>query len=493
MGNLKSYTEMQRNNWAVLFGYTVIDAILVLCYLIEVIKKSRTIGYFAIFCLLALVPLVIVHLIYRKNPESQMIKRIITGGFGLFYYFVIFTTISPVAYIYAMVLAVIIISYNSLLLTSFFVGGVFIGNVIQVIYLAVSGQLESSDMPNIEIRLASIILFGVYMLVTTYVTDLNNRKKLEAVQGEKEKSEAMSQSLLETSEKITQNIELVAEKMKTLEESTTNTILSMEEVAKGTGNTADSIQSQMEQTEEIQKTISRVENTSAKIDRDMSDTLKELSAANKNIEELIAHVNRSNEENTRVSEELNELSEYTNQMRSIIHMIDEITSQTSLLSLNASIEAARAGEAGKGFAIVASEISALATQTQNATDNITILINNIYNELDQVVAVIEDMIKNSQEQNVVANNTADSFGRIDASVGDVYGESEKLKQLVKELTDANNSIVSGIEAISAATEEVTAHSSATLESSEENGQITQEVGEIIQELNQMADELVNQE
>ena len=128
MGNLKSYTEMRRNNWAVLFGYTVIDAVLVLCYLIEVIKKSRTIGYFAVFCLLALVPLIIAHLIYRKDPESQMIKRIITGGFGLFYYFVIFTTISPVAYIYAMILAVIIISYNSLLLTSFFVGGVFIGN-----------------------------------------------------------------------------------------------------------------------------------------------------------------------------------------------------------------------------------------------------------------------------------------------------------------------------------------------------------------------------
>ena len=88
MGKLKSYTEMRRNNWAVLFGYTVMDAVLVLCYLVEVIKKSRTIGYFAVFCLLALVPLIIVHLIYRKDPESQMIKRIITGGFGLFYYFV---------------------------------------------------------------------------------------------------------------------------------------------------------------------------------------------------------------------------------------------------------------------------------------------------------------------------------------------------------------------------------------------------------------------
>lgn len=64
-------------------------------------------------------------------------------------------------------------------------------------------------------------------------------------------------------------------------------------------------------------------------------------------------------------------------MHSIIELIDNITTQTSLLALNASIEAARAGEAGRGFSVVASEISNLATQTQDATVDITTLIENI--------------------------------------------------------------------------------------------------------------------
>ena len=76
-------------------------------------------------------------------------------------------------------------------------------------------------------------------------------------------------------------------------------------------------------------------------------------------------------------EELNKLNEYTGMMQSIIDVINNITTQTSLLALNASIEAARAGEAGRGFSVVAGEISNLANQTTSATENITELINNV--------------------------------------------------------------------------------------------------------------------
>jgi len=183
------------------------------------------------------------------------------------------------------------------------------------------------------------------------------------------------------------------------------------------------------------------------------------------------------------------ISETSQKIGNIISEIEDIASQTNLLSLNASIEAARAGEAGRGFAVVADEISSLATQTQQATIDITNLIENISRELAGVVRVIEQMIRNAEEQNIVANNAADNFGRISAKNRLVAKEAQEMAGLVIELQEANGLIMRGIETISAVTEEVTAHSNETLESAEENNVITNEVGSIVEGLNQLAQEL----
>ena len=197
----------------------------------------------------------------------------------------------------------------------------------------------------------------------------------------------------------------------------------------------------------------------------------------------------SNQSNQNVSDEINKLSQYAEKMQSIIELINGITSQTSLLALNASIEAARAGEAGKGFAVVASEISTLATQTEEATVNITELIGNVSTELSNMVEVIGDMLRNANEQNLVANKTAHSFEEIAIKAEMVYREAGKLSEYVTGLSEANEHVIRGIETISAATEEVTAHSCETLETSERNSSIAGEVEEIVETLSQLASEL----
>lgn len=489
--NKGEISEVQRSNQGGIKCFCIMNIVLVLCYLIEVIKKARTIQYYVVFCLLALVPLIVAIVMFNKNKDDERIKYVMAGGYGVFYLYVIFTTVSPIAYVYAMLFCLLLLSFNDLKLITGFSVGVVVANIVQVAVMAINHQIASEDMANVEIRMGSVILYVVFVIISSRVNNENNKMKLRAIEEEKIRSERLMEELLNTSKKITANIETVSDRMGLLESSTAKTMSSMEEVAQGTTDTATSIQLQMERTEDIQRTIMKVNDASDLIRENIQATQMELQNARGNIDNLIQHVNISNEENAHVSKELSELNEYTSQMQSIIRMIDEITTQTSLLSLNASIEAARAGEAGKGFAVVASEISALATQTQSATDNITVLIGNISNELEKVVKVVEGMIENSNAQNQAANNTAVSFQEITSAAGTVYEESAVLKGLIDELTRSNEAIVEGIETISAATEEVTAHSNETFESSAENNEITSEVGDIIEDLQEMAQGLMN--
>ena len=170
------------------------------------------------------------------------------------------------------------------------------------------------------------------------------------------------------------------------------------------------------------------------------------------------------------------------QMHSIVEVISGITSQTSLLSLNASIEAARAGEAGRGFAVVASEISGMAVQTQDATVHITELIKNVSDAITEVVNVVYQMIDGIHEERESTKSTAESFDRIQDNTVSIRDNIDHLASRILELKNANQEIVDSIQTISAISEEVTAHAGETMNAEEKNAQILNRIKARMNEL-----------
>ena len=489
--SLEGLKGTDRNNKTALGCYTAYNVILLSFYLLEVIKKCRTIGYFAIFATLSLIPLILSFMCYKANNSSEKLKYIIAVSYPIFYVFTIFTTVSPVAFVYGILIMLVLLVYADIKLINIF-GGLILGsNVAHVIYLGVTDKLE--DLPTIEIRLAFVIVFYIYSMFVTKTIVKNNEVKMTHISKETERVEEMLAQIMEISDSMTSNIGIVYEKMENLEDSVSKTMMSMEEVANGTNDTAESVQTQLMKTEEIQEFIRKVENVSETIENDMEDANSELESGKDKIDELIRQVEVSEEASGKVSDELAKLAEHTGNMQAIIELIDNITSQTSLLSLNASIEAARAGEAGKGFAVVASEISNLAEQTQTATVEITELINNISEELVEVVSVVNYLMDNNKLQSIAATETASSFETIASRMNDIKEQTEEMAGFVAELAESNETIVDSIQTISAVTEEVTAHSSVTLECSEENSTIVEEVGMIVTELQNLAKRLNNLE
>lgn len=469
--------------------YSILNIVLVLCYAAEVFKGARTIGYFAIFAALAFIPLIIVQICYKHNHEDPNLKHLIAMSFLLLYGYVVFTTVSPVAYVYALVMGAALVCFGSVQVSLRYMICVLIINIINIVKMAMQGAIQQSDIADIEIKIGSIIVFGAFLILSTSVLDMINAQKLAAVEAEKEAVAEMSEKVLNASSAMVSDIEQIGEKMENLYQISEHNLSAMEEVMNGNNETVNSIQVQMVKTAEIRDNIARVNDASGNITVEIESTRNELAASADNMDELIAKVDLAHQENEKVSKELNELTSYAKEMQSIIEMIDGITSQTSLLSLNASIEAARAGEAGRGFAVVASEISSLANQTQAATENITDMIGNITEKLHTVVVKVENMIHNANEQNVVAHNTADSVNVIKDKTEHIYKEAVQMEEMVKQLTAANDEIVNGIETVSAVSEEVAANCSVTYDSSNENKQIAADMALIVESLQHAAETL----
>ena len=170
---------------------------------------------------------------------------------------------------------------------------------------------------------------------------------------------------------------------------------------------------------------------------------------------------RSNMEttSTKVSEMLTVLnkaikdSESVNQVNSLTDDILNIASQTNLLALNASIEAARAGEAGKGFAVVATEISQLASASQQAANRIqqingvvTAAVHNLADNANDLVNFMNDSILPEFEAFVESGSEYKKNATYIESVMDEFKtKTDSLQKAMHEIAGSINTIANAIE------------------------------------------------
>ena len=475
----KKMPELHRINKAVLVQYAILTIILLAAYILEFVKGSRSLPYTLIFIFFDLVPFVLFVITYRKNPESTKLKYILNIGFSLLYAFVLITAAVPTTFVYIFMIYVTIIPYGDIRLCYITGGIAVLANIGSIIYGFVTGSLTSNDLAIIEIQVISIAIGALFVYFATNVIGRVNAQKMDEIHEEKDKTEHLLANTLDISQGISDDIEAVSSRMEMLMEAMSTTGESMKNVTAGANETADSLQQQLSQTEEIVEQIDSAKEVTETISTNVLQTEQTITIGKDNITQLLNSVNQSEIVGTTVADKMNELMENTKKMNSIVEMINSITRQTGLLSLNASIEAARAGEAGRGFAVVAGEIQSLAGQTSEATVNITKLINDINTSIQEVFHSTNQMMENNKTQNQAVETMASTFEDIEQCVSNIEEGSSNLEHVVAELVHSNETIVNGINMISSVTQEVSARASETLEDTEKNTHVVEEVTDVI--------------
>lgn len=483
------FSEKSYVNKVAITGHTIIDTVLVLAYALEVVKGSRTLGYYAIFALLCVAPVVAEIVIYRKDSESSLIQHIISISYGILYLFAIFTTTSLLTCTYAFPMFMVIILYMDVRCCALIFAGAFGGNVVYVIYHFLTVGYSSTEIPDVEIRVACMLLTGIFMIMTSKAVKKVNEEKLKQIQEQTSAAEALTENILKTSEGMIAEIAEVSDKVTAMGNSMGRMHDSMAEVSTGSSETAESVQKQLTRTEQIQSHIGKVKETAALIEKSMENTAEKVSEGRTRMDELSGQVDKSMLANNQVLEQMKALSEYTSQMNTIIETITSIANSTGMLALNASIEAARAGETGRGFAVVASQISGLANQTKSATVNITELIEHINRELASVEKAVDAVTEGNRENTESARVVTENFSGIMEGTDSVGRQAGELLRIVEELEDANRDIVENIQTISAITEEVSAHANETYDACEENASLVDAVSGIVSNLNEGAQRL----
>lgn len=177
-------------------------------------------------------------------------------------------------------------------------------------------------------------------------------------------------------------------------------------------------------------------------------------------------------------EQVNETNKAIASINEAVELISDITSQTNLLSLNASIEAARAGQAGRGFAVVASEIKQLADQSSQGADSIKNMADNILEKSNRSVILTGRMKELAEQEQTDIGNAKESFDILNRIIEENAAIAQTVMDKTKNLEALKLDIINSVSELSAISEENAAS----------NEEVTARVTEIAESVNRISED-----
>ena len=238
----------------------------------------------------------------------------------------------------------------------------------------------------------------------------------------------------------------------------------VEDVAEGSTGMAASISRINEnllemsnETKDINASVDEIKNQTVAVQdssKIMNDKIKSMQDSSRKMDDGISAI----------SKRIETVNKTVDKVSNIVSVIEEISGETNLLSLNASIEAARAGDAGKGFAVVAQEIRVLSDNTNTELENIKQIISSLVEECRYCVQASSIIVEDNAKQKDEIKAVLDEFSELDKQIQKTAEKADEIEELVTamvqlndDITKSSNSLTDVSAANAAATEEMNAN------------------------------------
>ena len=261
------------------------------------------------------------------------------------------------------------------------------------------------------------------------------------------------------------------------------------EVSKGAVSQAESVQNAAASTDSIGTNIDIISENISTLDEAASQMKKSCDKATDALVEIVTQNAAVAEAVTEIGTTITATNSSANEIAKFSDAINEIASQTNLLSLNASIEAARAGEAGKGFAVVADEIRQLADESKSSADEIKAIVEKLLEDAQASVKVMDSLNSSIALQGESIASTQNDMNEMSHNVSVVTDNTENISKMIDNLNDAKIALVEIVQDLSAISEENAASSEETNASMQELNATFSIIDEAARKLQALATDL----
>lgn len=249
--------------------------------------------------------------------------------------------------------------------------------------------------------------------------------------------------------------------------------------------------------EEISSMVARAAENVTEVTAQASNSQKKAEQGQSAVNEMLSSINEIDRSNSLI---LNQVEDGNKKMKEIVSVIEEIGNrtkiineivfQTKLLSFNASVEAARAGEHGKGFAVVAEEVGNLAQMSGNASHEITSLLEDSLEKVQQILVETEQrvnsLVTQGKEKVQAGVNVAERCTEV---LSEIVNSVRHVTQLTEEISRSNKEQVMGIGEINKAVGQLDATTQQNSAASRENSVAASQLSSQSEALRHVIEEL----